>query len=430
MPGSLLTHDDETLPREALLERFRQVRDRTRRLVAPLSAEDCVVQSMPDVSPTRWHLAHTTWFFERFFLSAADGAYRPFHPDYEKLFNSYYETVGTPFPRSQRGLLSRPTVDEVLAYRRAVEQRVEAALEDGGPAVERLLGVVRIGLEHEQQHQELILTDIKHVLSMNPLLPGYRSDAPELPEGPGGPQTWTEYEGGLRWIGHGGEGFAFDNEGPRHRTFVQPHELANRLVTNEEYAEFIADGGYDRADLWLAEGYDLQREEGWRAPLYWLPEGRGWSHFTLSGRRPLPPRAPVCHVSFFEADAYARWAGARLPTEAEWESAAVAPQDEGNFAESGYLEPRPDEGGPPEDEGPRQMFGDAWEWTASAYDAYPGYQPAAGAIGEYNGKFMCNQYVLRGGSCATPRAHIRRTYRNFFPTAARWQLSGIRLARD
>jgi ergothioneine biosynthesis protein EgtB len=403
-----------------LAARYRQVRRATEGLCEPLSAEDCQVQSMDDASPTKWHLAHTSWFFETFVLEPSVG-YRPFHPHFRVLFNSYYQSVGPQHPRPQRGLLSRPTLDEVFAYRRHVDARVLALME-----AQRGFDTtaVELGLQHEQQHQELILTDIKHVLSCNPLRPGYR-DRPQPPLSETPPLRWQGFDEDIQWIGHDGRGFAFDNEQPRHRVFIEAFELSTRLVTCREFLAFIDDGGYERPDLWLSDGWSTVQARGWRAPLYWERRDGGWEVMTLAGVHPLRVDEPVCHVSLYEADAFARWAGARLPREAEWEMAAADAVVEGNFVEDGWLHPIPAATG-----GLTQLFGDVWEWTQSAYAPYPGYRPPAGAFGEYNGKFMCNQLVLRGGSCATPRDHVRATYRNFFPPDARWQFSGIRLARD
>jgi ergothioneine biosynthesis protein EgtB len=416
--------------RRQLIGRFAVVRALTERFVEPLEPEDCVVQSMPDVSPTRWHLAHTTWFFETFVLAHAEPGHQPFDPHYEDLFNSYYRTVGEPFPRHRRGLLSRPTVREVLAYRRHVDEQVQRLLERTEDV--ELLRRIALGLHHEQQHQELILTDIKHVLACNPLHPVYRRRRREsAAAAPRARHTlrWLPFEEGTHWIGHGGDDFCFDNERPRHRTFVGSFELASRLVTNGEFLEFVEAGGYRQPESWLDDGRATVAAEGWDHPIYWRRGADGrWHEFTLSGLQPLEPDAPVCHVSYYEADAYARWAGARLPTEAEWEVAAAGAPIAGNFVDDELLRPRPAEGGPPADS-PTQMFGDAWEWTASAYSAYPGFRPLTGSLGEYNGKFMCNQFVLRGGSCLTSLDHVRPTYRNFFYPQARWQMTGIRLAR-
>jgi ergothioneine biosynthesis protein EgtB len=405
-----------------LADRYRVVRQATERLCDPLSPEDCQVQSMDDASPAKWHLAHTSWFFETFVLVPWMQGYQLFHPEFRVLFNSYYQTVGQQHPRPQRGLLSRPRLDEVLAYRAHVDAQMLALLETHTIDA----GIVELGLQHEQQHQELILTDIKHLLSCNPLRPAYR-DCP-LPSGVGtAPLRWQAFDEGVRWIGHDGHGFAFDNESPRHRVFVEAFELATRLVTNGEFLAFVDDGGYRRPELWLSDGWNVLQARAWCAPLYWHLHDAMWEVTTLSGTSALNADEPVCHVSFYEADAFARWAGARLPREAEWEIAAADSAVDGNFVENGLLHPAPAR---TDAAGLTQLFGDVWEWTQSSYSPYPGYQPPAGALGEYNGKFMCNQLVLRGGSCATPRDHVRATYRNFFPPDARWQFSGIRLARD
>jgi ergothioneine biosynthesis protein EgtB len=407
------------MPRATSREEFVRVRGATVALAEPLTPEDQQVQSMPEASPTKWHLAHTTWFFETFLLAPFVPGYRPFHPGFGQLFNSYYEAVGARVARPERGLLSRPTVAEVHGYRRRVDEAVLEVVDDL-PAEARDL--ITLGLAHEEQHQELILTDLKHALSRNPLRPAYRSATVAPGRGPG-PLTFLELPEGLVSIGHPGGGFAFDNEGPRHRVYLQPFAIASRPVTCGEYAAFIEDRGYRRPELWLSDGWDTVQTQSWTAPLYWERGDGGWIQHTLAGSRPVDPAEPVCHVSHYEADAYARWAGARLPTEAEWERAAADHPVDGNFVESGRLHPAPAEGG-------HQLYGDVWEWTASPYIAYPGYRPAAGALGEYNGKFMSNQMVLRGGSCLSPRRHLRPSYRNFFPSAARWQMSGIRLARD
>jgi ergothioneine biosynthesis protein EgtB len=419
-PRSTLAPDTISL----LMQRYRTVRSATANLAAPLSAEDCAIQSMPDASPVKWHLGHTSWFFETFILGPHLPGYAIYEPAFRVLFNSYYNGVGDKHPRPRRGLLSRPSLDSVRAYRTHVDTGMARLLAErlSDPALSSL---VELGLNHEQQHQELILTDLKHLLSCNPLQPAYLGGG-DVPQQPRRPLDWIEFDEGLVEIGHGGAGFAFDNETPRHREFVPAHALASRPVTNGEYLEFIADRGYRRADLWLSEGWDWVNANGVSAPLYWEEADGERRRFTLHGVMPVVAEAPVCHVSLFEADAYARWAGARLPTEAEWESAAAHAPIEGHFAEDGAYEPRAAAGRADLD----QLFGDVWEWTQSAYAPYPGFRPAAGAIGEYNGKFMCNQYVLRGGSCATPRSHIRASYRNFFPASARWQFSGFRLARD
>jgi ergothioneine biosynthesis protein EgtB len=409
----------------AVAQRYHAIRAATEVLAAPLSAEDCAIQSMPDASPVKWHLAHTSWFFETFVLEPHVPGYRVYDAAFRVLFNSYYNAVGDKHPRPQRGLLSRPSLDAVRGYRAHVDAAMAALLGRTEPS-SRLGKLIELGLNHEQQHQELILTDVKHLLSCNPLKPAY-APLHSVDASPSAtPQDWLTFGEGLVEIGHDGTGFAFDNETPRHRQYLDAFALASRPVTNAEYAAFIGDGGYRRAELWLSEGWDWVNANGIAAPLYWEESDTGPRQFTLHGMLPLEPDAPVCHVSLFEADAYARWAGARLPTEAEWELAAATVPVEGQFAEDGALRPRPARRVAPL----AQLFGDVWEWTRSAYAPYPGFRPAAGAIGEYNGKFMCNQYVLRGGSCATPRSHIRATYRNFFPASARWQFSGFRLARD
>jgi ergothioneine biosynthesis protein EgtB len=417
-----------------LRARYERVRAQTAALAAPLSEADAQVQSMPDASPTKWHLAHTTWFFETFVLERAEPGFAPHHPAFRVLFNSYYQGVGEQHPRPQRGLVTRPGLAEVMAYRRAVDERVAGVLTRNVDA--DVLALVELGLQHEQQHQELILTDLKHLLGCNPLDPVYRPAAPAA-AGPASPLGWCAFDGGRVAIGHAGQGFAFDNEGPRHDILLRPYALADRLVTQGEWLAFIDAGGYTDPRCWLAAGWDWRRAQGIDAPLHWRREGARWSVFTLHGRVPLDAEPPVVHVSYFEADAYARWRAAhdglpcRLPTEAEWEHAAQRNETEGiaqgRFVESGVLQPQAAASAGTE---PRQLFGDVWEWTGSAYLPYPGYRPWAGAVGEYNGKFMVNQMVLRGGSCATPREHIRASYRNFFPTDARWQFSGVRLAKD
>jgi ergothioneine biosynthesis protein EgtB len=404
---------------EALAVRYRRVREQTLRLCEGLSAEDMMVQSMPDASPAKWHLAHTTWFFEQFVLGR-DPRYRPRDPAWHFLFNSYYQSVGPMHARPQRGLLSRPALEEVLAYRRHVDEAVsEQLLRDQDDA---LAPLVELGLQHEQQHQELLLTDIQHAFWCNPLLPAYQ--APQAAAGSGPlPLEFLPGREGVFEIGSDGKHFAFDNETPRHRVLLAPHMLANRLVTNEEFAAFVHDGGYREPALWLSDGWATVQREGWQRPLYWQPDLA--SAFGLSGVQPLDPHAPVCHLSYYEADAFARWADARLPTETEWEVAAALMPVEGNLLDDAPRPPRAALGA-----GLRQLFGDAWEWTASPYVSYPGFRPLPGALGEYNGKFMCGQWVLRGGSCATPRDHVRASYRNFFPPQARWQFAGLRLARD
>jgi ergothioneine biosynthesis protein EgtB len=382
---------------------------------------------MPDVSPTKWHLAHVSWFFETFVLKELLPGWSACHPSYEYLFNSYYNAVGAQFPRPRRGLLTRPSVAETLDYRKRVDDGVLRLLAADPPpaALER----IELGLHHEQQHQELLVMDIKHVLSCNPLFPAYREGGAAAARGPSrdpAPLTWISRGEGLHRIGAPGDGFAFDNERPVHRTFVESFRIASRLVTNGEYRDFIGDGGYERPELWLADGWARAREEGWAAPLYWVRRDDTWHEHTLDGLRPLDPALPVAHVSHYEASAYAAWAGARLPTEAEWEVVARELPVEGSFLEGGALHPRPADPGA----GVRQLYGDLWEWTSSPYVPYPGFRTAEGALGEYNGKFMSNQIVLRGGSCATPASHVRPSYRNFFYPHCRWQFAGIRLARD
>jgi ergothioneine biosynthesis protein EgtB len=412
---------------DGLLQQYQKVRCFTEWICEPLAIEDYVVQSMPDVSPAKWHLAHTSWFFETFILSPAIPDYHPFHPMYRYLFNSYYNAVGERHARPERGLLTRPTVAEIYRYRAHVDACMAELL--GGADAEQLAPIapiVELGLHHEQQHEELLLTDLKHVLACNPLRPAYREGAAE-DAGQAPPFGWVEYPGGIGCLGYDGAGFAFDNELPRHRVFLEPFRLATRPVTNAEYLAFMADGGYQRPELWLSDGWNTVGAQGWAAPLYWEQRDGAWWVQTLGGPRPVAAAEPVCHVSYYEADAYARWAGARLPTEAEWETAAAGLPVAGNFVERERFHPAPAPGG---GTGLQQMYGDVWEWTASAYSPYPGYRPTAGALGEYNGKFMCSQLVLRGGSCATPQSHIRASYRNFFPPDARWQFSGIRLADD
>jgi len=406
--------------------RFRSVRQVTGALAAPLSPEDCTIQSMTDASPVKWHLAHTTWFFETFVLGPHDPGYKAFDPAYRVLFNSYYVGVGERHPRPERGMISRPGMQEVLAYRRHVDDAMHALLAQD-PLPREAGDLIELGLHHEQQHQELILTDLKHMLSRNPLKPAYRKQRP-LGAIRAGKRGWIEFDEGVYEIGHAGSDFCFDNETPRHRVWLDAFRIATHPVTQGDFIDFIEDGGYRRPELWLSAGWDAVSTHGWQAPMYWERRDGRWVSFTLHGEAPVDPHAPVCHVSFYEAEAFARWANERLPTEAEWEVAARGAARDGNFLDSGALHPLPLREAPAEGM-PAQAFGDVWEWTRSDYAPYPGFRPAEGAVGEYNGKFMCGQYVLRGGSCATPASHIRATYRNFFPPEARWQFSGLRLAR-
>jgi ergothioneine biosynthesis protein EgtB len=425
---------------ESFLARFHQIRNFTNALCANLEPEDFVVQSMPDVSPTKWHLAHTTWFFETFILKKFVSGYHADVPDYAYLFNSYYNAAGDMHRRDLRGLISRPTVREAQRYRSSIDAHMDNLLSDADEnLIDEIEPIMVLGIHHEQQHQELLITDIKHVFAQNPLYPVFRERQPSHGYGSASdidiasPKTalkrFFDFDEATVQIGHDGDGFAYDNEGPRHRALVSAFSLASRPVTNGEYLQFIEDGGYARAELWLSLGWMTVNEQRWQAPLYWVKRDGAWWNFTLSGFRPVDESEPVTHVSYFEADAYANWAGARLPTEFEWERAASDCPIEGNFVESEAFHPRPAAASV---QAPdlHQMFGDVWEWTRSAYSPYPGYRAAPGALGEYNGKFMCNQYVLRGGSCATSRTHIRHTYRNFFQPEKRWQFTGIRLARD
>ena len=413
------TRSEPCLPEAAaavpLARRYMEVRALTEELARGLSPEDMTVQSMPDASPAKWHLAHTTWFLEHFLLEAHAPGYRAFHPDFSYLFNSYYQTVGSMHPRPARGLLTRPGVAEVLAYRRHVDQHMQELLGRGDAPAE----LVTLGLNHEQQHQELMLMDLKHLFFQNPLKPAWRA-LPVPPAAGDAPLKYVPRTAGLVSIGHTGAGFAFDNEGPRHQVMLIAHAIASRPVNNGEYREFIWDGGYRTPELWLSDGWSTVQRESWQRPLYWNEDMT--AEFTLSGMRDLDPGAPVCHVSYYEADAYARWAGARLPTEAEWESFAAEQPLTGNLLDAGLFHPADGSG--------TRIYGDVWEWTASAYSAYPGFKPLGGSLGEYNGKFMANQFVLRGGACVTPASHLRASYRNFFYPQQRWQFAGLRLARD
>jgi ergothioneine biosynthesis protein EgtB len=405
---------------DTLHERFEEVRQLTETLAAPLSGEDQTVQSMPDTSPTKWHRAHVTWFFETFLLEPQVDGYEAFHPLYRSMFNSYYEAVGDRFPRPRRGVVSRPGAEEVGTYRRHVDRAMRSFLAERlDPAISEL---VELGINHEQQHQELLLMDIKHALSANPLRPCYLEVASPVLSQPIA-ATQMVFAGGRAELGYGGEGFSFDNELPRHEVLLGAFALDSRLVTCGEWAAFIDDGGYERSDLWLSDGWATVQSEGWDRPLYWSERDGRCTVFTLGGERACNPAEPVCHVSYYEADAYARWAGARLPTEAEWEAVAIESPVEGNFLDLDVLHPLPASGR-------SGLFGDVWQWTSSSYSPYPGFRPAPGAVGEYNGKFMINQQVLRGGCCATPVGHTRASYRNFFPPSARWPFTGVRLAHD
>ncbi|MBL0125059.1 MAG: ergothioneine biosynthesis protein EgtB [Betaproteobacteria bacterium] len=421
------SHTPNTAGADALRDRFLRVRRVTESLAAPLSSEDCALQSMPDASPTKWHLAHTSWFFETFLLEKFAPDFKAFDPAFRVLFNSYYNGVGDKHPRAERGLISRPSLATLLNYRHHVTEQINVLLPRMSTHAE-FATLMWLGCHHEEQHQELILTDLKHLLSKNPLRPAYEKRWPLTAIEARQPR-WIRYSGGVIEIGHDGDGFAFDNESPRHRVFLQPFELASHPVTHGDFAAFIADGGYRRPELWLSLGWDWVQTQRIVAPLYWQRNGDIWSTFTLRGMMEIDSHTPICHVSYFEADAYARWAGARLPRETEWEFAAAPLPASGNFLDSHALHPLALREETAVDV-PAQMFGDVWEWTQSAYLPYPGFKVAEGAVGEYNGKFMCNQFVLRGGSCVTPREHIRATYRNFFPPDARWQFSGLRLARE
>jgi ergothioneine biosynthesis protein EgtB len=412
-----------------VVQQFHRVRARTLLLCAPLEIDDYAVQSMPDASPIKWHLAHTTWFFEQFILKSLVEDYRPLDECYERLFNSYYQTLGVVHNRAARHVLTRPTVADIMAYRRHVDEHMEQLLY-AQPENASLASLVTLGMHHEQQHQELMLTDIKHAFFNNPLLTSYSGHKPKLDAvQPAIELQFVSFAGGLRIVGVDAKAdhFSFDNEQPRHRVWIEPFALSNRLVTNGEYLAFVRTGGYRRPEHWLSDGWQAVNAEGWERPLYWHESLE--SEFTLHGLAALRLDAPVSHLSYYEADAFARWAGMRLPTEFEWEIAAANAPVKGNFFESGALHPTPAVRTSPEEVSLEQLFGDLWEWTASAYSPYPAYVPAGGAIGEYNGKFMCNQWVLRGGSCVTPQDHMRATYRNFFHPHSRWQFSGLRLAR-
>ncbi|HRF09293.1 MAG TPA: ergothioneine biosynthesis protein EgtB [Xanthobacteraceae bacterium] len=416
-----------TAATETLLNEFRRVRGDTERLAEPLSPEDQILQSMPDASPVKWHRAHTTWFFEAFVLKQYDPDYRPFDERFNFLYNSYYEAMGARHPRPQRGLLSRPSVEEVGRYRAHVDEAMARLIERShGNKQSELASLIVLGCHHEQQHQELLLTDVLHHLSCNSIKPAYREREADAP-GVAAPTKFVSFAGGLVDTGYDGDGFFYDNEGPRHKTYLRPFAIADRAVTNGEWLEFMRDGGYENVTLWFSDGWYKCGEEGWRAPLYWEERDGEWLSMTLGGLQPVNPAAPVTHVSYYEAYAFARWAGKRLPLEAEWELASAGLPVKGNTVGSGALRPLPAK---LNGVALHQMFGDVWEWTASPYQPYPGFRAVPGAVGEYNGKFMVNQFVLRGGSCATPEGHIRPTYRNFFYPHQRWQFSGLRLAQD
>jgi len=408
-----------------LLDRYAVIRKETLALCEPLLIEDYGVQAMADVSPPKWHLAHTTWFFEEFLLKPYLPNWQPFHPQFGFLFNSYYEQIGPFYSRPHRGFLARPAVNEIRRYREHVDRIVADTLDWLAEAHHpEFIRRLELGLNHEQQHQELLLTDIKYNFFVNPLKPIYLPSTINMISRPAEANDWLAHEGGMVQIGHSEESFAFDNESPRHMVYLQPFRIAKRLVTNGEFLDFIEDWGYRRPELWLSEGWHTIQERGWEAPLYWEHTDGAWHEFTLHGSRPIDTAAAVCHVSYYEADAYARWLGYSLPSEEEWETAAGDIPVHGNLREQGLMHP----GAAPDGDQIQQIFGDAWEWTHSAYSAYPGFRTSSGALGEYNGKFMCNQYVLRGGSCVTPSSHIRSSYRNFFTAADRWQFTGIRLA--
>jgi ergothioneine biosynthesis protein EgtB len=411
-----------------LSERLFETRARSMEIASPLSAEDMTVQAMDDASPTKWHLAHTSWFFEALVLSVYLDDYVLFDPAFNYCFNSYYELLGDRQPRPKRGLLSRPSIDRIISYREYVDCALEKLFADGVPLESELARRIEIGVNHEQQHQELMLTDLLSLFASNPLRPAYRAPGPRIDRGSCERARWIDFPGGVYQIGHEGRSFAWDNEAPRHDVLIHPFQLADRLITNAEWIEFVADGGYQTPTLWLSDGWATVNREGWRSPLYWEQHDGEWLAMSLEGLLPLDPCAPVAHVSYYEADAFARWSGKRLPTEFEWEIAAAKTRETENYPPTRALRPLPS--APTADDGPRQMFGEVWQWTLSAYLPYPGYRPPEGAIGEYNGKFMVNQHVVRGGSCVTPPGHTRETYRNFFYPHQRWQFLGVRLASE
>lgn len=432
MQSDLQTVSDRTKTkrhsREFLLNRFREVRSFTEKLTDPLETEDFVIQIATHGSPAKWHLAHSSWFFEAFLLEKAVKGFESMHPKYSYLFNSYYLQTGDPHCRDKRGNLSRPTVEEIFEYRRYVNEQLEAfILNSSDEEWTEWAPVIEIGIHHEQQHQELLITDLKMMLAQNPLHPAYKDQRTRPLSATPKPMKWISFDEGVREIGHRGDRFGYDNEFPRHKTYIHPFSLANRLVTNGEFMEFMKSGAYSDPKFWLDEGFAVITEENWNAPKYWKKIDGEWHHFTLNGLEKIDPNEPVTHVSYFEADAYARWKGCRLPTEQEWEVAAESEELNGNFVDADHMHPVANNY---RDQGFSQMFGEVWQWTSSAYAAYPGYKPFPGKLGEYNGKFMCNQYVLRGGSCATSKNHFRKTYRNFFHTKYRWQFTGIRLAKN
>ncbi len=416
MPMAEAEHDIAATPNSSLRQNYRRVRRRSEELCATLTPEDCALQSMPDASPGKWHLAHTTWFFEQFILAEYLKLYQPFHPQFSYLFNSYYVSKGERHARPERGLLSRPALTEILDYRHAIDTLIESWLGELDDIPAKIEQLITLGLNHEQQHQELLLMDIKHLFSCNPLLPAY-SDA-AFPDNPDAPSSgWTHHEGGLVSIGNDAESkdFCYDNETPAHKCWVNAFELNKNLVSNQDWQNFITDGGYHNPLLWLSEAWEWREQNNIRKPLYWQDDGEDRKEFTLYGVQPRAPHKPVCHISYFEAAAFATWAGARLPTEAEWEIAAPS-----NTADTGLHPTHCDKG----------YFGQLWQWTSSAYQAYPGFKPLTGSLGEYNGKFMSSQMVLRGSACITPEGHSRNTYRNFFYPHMRWQFAGLRLAKD
>lgn len=424
--SSVLKETKSRFSRDYISKKYKKIRAFTQHLVEPLETEDFVIQAMENTSPTKWHLAHTSWFFETFVLAKYQSDFESLHPQYAYFFNSYYLQTGVPFSRANRGLLSRPTVKEVFEYRNYVNEQMKIFIQSCDEKLwEEASKVVEIGLNHEQQHQELILTDVKYLLAQNPLMPIYR-ERTIAQNNTVEAMNWISFQEGIVEIGNHGNEFTYDNEHPVHKTFVQNFELADRLITNKEYLEFMEDDGYKKSELWLDEGWSKVNTEEWSAPLYWFKKNDEWFNFTFSGVRPIKLNEPVTHISYYEADAFARWKGCRLPTEQEWEHACKGKDIRGNFVDEDNFHPVALS---ENKEGLKQMFGDVWEWTQSSYNAYPGYKPLPGALGEYNGKFMANQYVLRGGSCATSQSHIRKTYRNFFHADARWQFNGLRLAR-